>query len=432
MLKITKVSATALIFYVLFYVEIWGDNHLILYGTAAVTVVSILIHCLHTGSIAYEHVPYGVWNNLILVVYALVTGLFVSVDFITTFRTTITILAFSVVCIAMCYAAAEERSFEWILKAFVALALLCSGYTLLRGTQFQNYGITMSATNNPHTLAAVLFLGVFSVIYLGRDKERKFSIFTAVPIFLFMIVTIRCGSRKYLLASALIVGIWIWAGVREGWKSEDSNRRAATWFVLLAVAAVAYYIISHVYLGSDSQLRMQNSDDLGNRYRIQFYVESWKIFLNHPVFGAGMNQFKNLSTVVKGLFSHSTYAEALADLGFVGCLLYFTPIITASCRIIGRAFKPDRNYGNYLLLAFCLAELFIGTGQVFFMEFNHFLAWSVLFFYDLQAKESVPGNQPARRLPETGKYIRHDRTGMESMSGKLTSRQIPGTGKYIR
>lgn len=458
MLRLTKVSAAALIFYILFYVEIWGDNHLILYGTAAVTMLSMLIHWLRTESIAFKRVPYGIWNNLVLVVYAVVSGFFVTPDYMTTFRMSMTILAFSAICVAICYAAAEENSFEWILKVFIALALLCSAYTLLFGTPYQNYGITMSVNNNPHTLAAVLFLGEFSVIYLARDREKKLSLISAALIFLFLIIIIRCGSRKYLVASAMIVGIWTWAVVREGWKSEDSNRRAVTWLVLLAVIVVAYYIVTHFYLGSDSQLRMQNSDDQGNKYRILFYEESWKIFLNYPVFGAGMNQFKNLSTVVKGIFSHSTYAEALADLGFVGCVLYFTPIISASYRILVRAIRPGRKYSDYLLLAFCLAELFIGSAQVFFMEFHHFLIWSVLFFYDLQDREPLPGNLPiaqmsgigkyihqrrpvigsvpgnltAQGIPGTGKYIRRSRSGMEPVPGNLTTQGIPGTGRYIR
>ena len=406
MLKVTKISATILIIYILFYVEIWGDNHLILYGTAAVTVLSMLINCLRTGSFAYERVPYGIWNNLIMVVYAVVTGFFVAVDFSRAFRMSVTILAFSVVCIAMCYVAIEEGSFEWILKALVALALLCAAYTLLRGTQFQNYGITMSATNNPHTLAAVLFLGIFSVIYLGRDRERQFTFVQAALIALFMIVTILCGSRKYLLASGLIVGIWTWAVAKEGWKSGDSNRRYITVFMLVGIAGTVYYIIRNVYLGSDSYNRMQNSNDLGTQYRILFYKESWKIFLNHPIFGGGLNQFRSLSTIATGNYAHSTYAEAIADFGFVGCVLYFSPIVATSYRILKRAMRPERNYGDYLLLAFCLSELFIGAGQIFFMEFSHFLAWIILFYYGRQEMDSVSADSPTQQRVRKWKYIR--------------------------
>ncbi len=405
MLKITKIATVILTFYILFYKPIWGDKHVILYVSAGVAVLCVAIHCFYTGHMAYDRVPYGIWNNLILVIYAVGTGLFVAPDFMVTFRSSITLLAYAAVCIAMCYTSVEEGSFEWILKVLVALALLCSVYTLVRGTEWSGYGITMSPTNNPHSLGAVLNLGIFSVIYMSRNKETKFSLISAALILLFSIVTIRCGSRKYLLTNTLIEGIWAWAVVREGWKSGNSNRRIITAFAIIAFAVAAYYIIRNVYLGSDSYQRMHDSmEDAGNQNRVLFYERAWMIFLNHPIFGGGLNQFRYISGT--GMYAHSTYAEAIADFGFVGCVLYFSPIIAATCRIVSKAFKTDRNYGDYLLLAFCLSQLFIGTMQIFFMEFHLFLAWSILFFYERQTIESASEDLPVQQYDRRWKYIR--------------------------
>ncbi len=406
MLKVTKISTVVLIVYILFYQEIWGDNHLILYGSAAVAVLSTAIHCMNLGSLTYDYVPYGVWNNLIIVVYAVTVGCFVAADYMTTLRSSVTLLAFAVVCIAICYASAEEGSFEWVLKVMIAVALLCSLYTFIRGTEWQGYGIVLSATNNPHDLAAVLNIGIFSVLYLSRNKEKKLSLISAALIVLFSIVTIRCGSRKYLIANTLLEVIWAWTIIREGWKSGDSNRRIITVFMLITFAVVVYYIFTNVYLSSDSHNRMQNSDDLGNQYRFLFYKEAWRIFLDHPVFGAGLNQFKNLTQVAAGNYAHSTYAEAISDFGLVGCILYFVPIAAVAYRIIGRALNRNRNYGDFILLAFCLSELFIGTTQIFFMEFYHFLVWSILFHYDRQIVDSKLENPSAQPFVRTWKYIR--------------------------
>lgn len=406
MLKVTKISITALFFYILFYQEVWGDKHLILYGTAGAAILSIAVYWIRQGSLSIDRVPYGVWNNLILMIYAVTTGIFVAVNFTTTLQSSITLLAFSAVCIAMCYTSTEEGSFEWVLKAMVALALLCSLYTFVRGTEWPGYGIVLSANNNPHDLAAVLNIGIFSVLYLSRNRERKLSLFSTILVLLFTIVTIRCGSRKYLLANVAIEGVWMWTVVREEWKSGDSNRRGIIVFVLVVIACVAYYIFRNVYMTSDSYTRMQNGMDMGNQYRILFYKESWKIFLNHPFFGGGLNQFRYLSTVATGNYSHSTYAEALADFGSVGCILYFVPILAVTYRIIRKVFHSDRNYGDFLLLAYCLAELFIGTGQIFFMEFYHFIAWSILFFYGQPTTNPEHRNLMIRQSARTCKYIR--------------------------
>ena len=431
MLKITKASTVVLIFYVLFYVQIWGDNHLILYGSAAVSVISMLIYCMRTGSLAYDRVPYGIWNNLIMVIYTIVTGLFVSVDFQVSFRSSITLFAFAAICIALCYASAEEGSFEWMLKALIALALLCSVYTITCGTSWSGYGVSMSATNNPHTLGAVLNLGVFSIAYLVRDKKKKLSLINATLIFLFTVVTIMCGSRKFLIANVLIEGIWAWAVVREEWKTGDTNRKIIIAFLIIIIACVAYYIIHTVYLNSDSYNRMQNTNDMGNQHRIMFYEESWKIFLDHPIFGGGLNQFSRRSTVATGNYAHSTYAEAIADFGFVGCVLYFTPIITVTYRIIKKALGSKRNYGDYLLLAFCLSELFIGTGQIFFLEFNHFIAWSIVFFYG-QPDRNPMLTGPVQQAAKRGKYLRYGQLAMDSMQRNTPAREMDRTGKYFR
>ena len=393
-----------MIFYILFYLQVWGDNHLILYGSAAVVVLSMVIHCMREGTLKYDNVPYGIWNNLILAAYAVATGAFVAVDLMTTIRSAVTLMAYAVVCIAICYVSAEEKSFEWILKILVALALLCSLYTLFRGTEWAEYGITMSATNNPHNLAGVLNLGVFSMAYLCRDREKKLSFFSTVLILLFIFVTIRCGSRKYLLASTLLVGIWVWAIIKDGWKHGDANRKIAMVIVLFGFAGMAFFYFRNIFMGSDIYLRMQNNNDQGNQNRLWMYKLAWKIFLDHPLFGGGYDQFRYWSGL--GGYSHSTYAEAIADIGFVGCMLYFVPILSTSYRAFRRALNSGRSYGDYLLFAFCCSELFIGVGQIFFMEFHHFLAWTILFFYGRPVTDNKSGELPVQSYGRTCKYIR--------------------------
>ena len=404
MLKVAKVSSIVVIFYILFYNQIWGDIRLILYGSAAISVLSVVIHCMRTGSMNHKNVPYGIWNNLILVVYAIVTGSFVSADFTVTLRSSITLFAFSAVSIVICYASAEEGSFEWVLKMIISLAVLCSLYTLTRGVGRSGYGVTMSASNNPHSLGAVLNLGIFAVAYLSRNRERKFSLFSAALIILFIIVTILCGSRKFLIANILLVGIWAWAVVLEEWTTGDTNRRIIVVMLLMVFAGIAYTIVCNVYMSSGSRLRMQDINDMGNQSRILYYERAWKIFLDHPFFGGGYNQFCILSGT--GNYAHSTYAEAIADLGLVGSVMYFAPFVAVTYRIFGRVLRTEREYGDYLLFALCVSELFIGIGQVFFMEFYHFLFWSILFFYGRPTEDSEPGNLPVSQFAQTSKYIR--------------------------
>lgn len=337
------------------------------------------IHCINMGSLKYTNVPFGIWNNLALAIYSILVGFTMVENTLSILSSTITLLAYSIVCIAISYTATEEGSFEWVLKVLVALALVCSIYTLFFGVEWDRYGITMSKTNNPHNLAGVLNLGIFATAYMNRNKENKFSFISFILMMLFILVTIKCGSRKYLVANALIVTAWALAALKDKLSNEDKNQKILAVLIFIMFATVVYFISHDIFLSSNSYNRMQSNMDQGNQNRLWMYEKAWEIFLDHPIFGGGFNQFRYWSGT--GGYSHSTYAEAIADFGVVGCTLYFLPILTVTCRLIRKCLNSERNYGNFVLLSFCILELFIGVGQIFFMEFHHFLVWTMLFFY---------------------------------------------------
>lgn len=379
MLKITKISAAALIFYILFYLQVWGDNHIILYGTAVVTVLSMAVYCFQQGYLELTKVPFGIWNNLIMVVYSLITGFFVAYNYEAMVSSCVTYAAFSAVCVATCYASSMEGSFEWVLKVLIALAVVCAVYALFQGAYWIGYGRTLSMTNNPHTFAAVMNLGIFSVAFIMRNKENAFSLISVLLILFFFYSIIECGSRKYVIASSCFVILWLFASFKKQWNKSNNQQRIIWLFSCACFILLAVYLFRRVYSQSDLNYRMQEMNNSGNQKRVWFYEQAWKIWMDHPFFGGGFDQFKYLSGA--GGYAHSTYAEAIADFGFVGCVLYFSPIFYASYQILKRALSTERNYSALLLASLCVAELFLGVGQIFFMEFYHFLTWMILFYY---------------------------------------------------
>ena len=402
MLKVTKISAIVLMFYILFYLQIWGDNHLILYGSAILTAGSMIIYCLQEGYIDLSKVPFGVWNNLIIVAYSLITGIFVAYNYSTVVSSSITLAAYSIVCVAMCYVSSEEGSFEWVLKILIVLSFVCSVYSLFRGAVWEGYGKTLSRSNNPHAFAAVMNLGIFSAAYIIKSKERSRSIIYEALIILFFYSIIASGSRKYLIASVCLILIWIITIFRDRWASGDNKDRLILFFIFMLLLVAGIYIYRHIYVGSSMHQRMLNSDDMGNQNRIRNYRKALEIFIENPVFGGGYDQFQFYSGA--GGYAHSTYAEAIADFGLVGCIIYFTPIIVSTFRIINNAIGAQRDYHSWLVFAFCISELFIGIGQIFFMEFYHFPAWMILFYYSQKVKEQRL--KAIQQVKPTSKYIR--------------------------
>ena len=399
MLKITKLSASALIFYILFYLQVWGDNHIILYGTAVISVISMLVYCFQQGQMKIDNIPFGIWNNLIMVFYSLITGFFVSYDYSTTVSGCITFAAYSAVCIAICYVSAEEGSFEWVLKVLIALAAICGLYAIFRGADWAGYGRTLSRKNNPHIFAAIMNLGIFSVAYIRRNEEKVANLLSVLLILFFFYSTISSGSRKYLIASLCLIIIWMIAFFKNQWKDSDTLQRITEIVFGLLILFLAAYQFQAIFLRSDIFLRFQDQDDLGNEHRIWFYQQAWEIFLNHPLFGGGYDQFQFLSGA--GVYAHSTYAEAIADFGFIGCLLYFAPILSVSYSIMKNAFFTKKNYSAVMLGALYISELFIGVGQIFFMAFQHFIAWTIIFYY---ASDKDQDNKPT---VSRSKYIRN-------------------------
>ena len=379
MSKITKLSASVLLYYFFFFKDVYGDTPRVLYITSIICVFSVLLYCFQQGSIELTNVPFGVWNNLIMVVYALLTGVFVSYNYFATISGCVTYAAFSTVCISICYISAEEGSLEWLLKVLISLAVVCAVYTLFRGYEWRGYGRTLSETNNPHLFAAVMYLGIFSVGFIRRNKERTASIASAAFIALFYYSIIECGSRKYMLAGSCLVLIWMVVSIKEVLRNSDILEKIILFVGCAVFVALALYLFQRVFYQSNIYVRLNEMDDPGNQHRILYYKEAWEIFLKHPLFGGGYDQFKYLSGA--GAYAHSTYAEAIADFGFLGCMIYFPPIIYASGQALYRAFIDKRDYASMLLAALCISELFLGAGQIFFMGLGHILLWMILFFY---------------------------------------------------
>lgn len=406
MIKITKISTIVVIAYIFVFTQIWGDNHIILYGSSLIVVVSMALCWLKDRNIELSTIPYGIWNNFIMIVYSLITGLFVAYNYNSLISSCITFASFSVICVAICYISVVEKDFEWLFNTLIVVALVCAIWLLFNGQAWKGYGRTLSYRNNPHFLAAVMNLGIFSVAYKCRKFDTKGFLTSGVLIILFIYCIIECGSRKYLIVSMFFIVIWGWNYSSSIWKTNNPNQRILlTVFLGLVILFILYYFIN-VYSTTLLHSRMLDAEDDGNVKRVYLYQSSIRIFLDSPIVGKGYDQFKYWSYT--GGYAHSTYAEALADFGVIGCLLYFLPILSTTYKITRCAFMERKDYRSRLMLALCASELFIGVGQIFFMEFYLFIAWTILFNYSF-ISETMEKNKELKEIQgetPSSKYIR--------------------------
>jgi uncharacterized membrane protein YbhN (UPF0104 family) len=201
----------------------------------------------------------------------------------------------------------------------------------------------------------------------GFSQNHNFLAFQMLIGASALLTFIRSRARKEILLGLLLAGLWF-AGSRSGWISIACLVVAAIYLKRLrgreALAAFAYALAAAVvlalvpifmahltaHLGSGATSRVIFPQHLtahlgsGATSRVIFpqmvrteasvaerlatLAGGWKLFVEHPVFGAGLGAFRNehiLSSSSIPLVIHSTPLWLLAELGLVGFLAFAIP-----------------------------------------------------------------------------------------------------------
>lgn len=321
--------------------------------------------------------------------YSLLTGVLLASNRSLIVSSVSTYVAFWMICACINMICLNLRTIDWILKQLIILCLICAIYTILHGYGYYNGVIvrTMGPENNPNTLGAMMVFGMFAIMYRIEPKlKNMIYIFPFIVLFLYIIIL--TGSKKALLAAAIMLMIWFvgfLAGIR---KNEHLIIRLITYIVLGIIVCVGIYYFITQYINTVSFVRMKGLFDSGSTStRIQMYLEAYKIFKENILVGVGYNHYRVVSSMQT--YSHSTYAELLADTGIVGVFLFLFPIIKVGNQIIKYVLKK-RDYYGFLLLALYLIEIFLGSVIIFMYEFMHLFMWSILFaIMDIIRKDMI-------------------------------------------
>ncbi|MBD3286428.1 hypothetical protein GF359_07695 [candidate division WOR-3 bacterium] len=162
---------------------------------------------------------------------------------------------------------------------------------------------------------------------------------------------------------------------------------------LLIVGIIIFYFAFQQYFATSglSLMNFFTATRIGSiQWRAHFAVKSIEIFLNHPLFGIGVDCFRSIfrfySSTTPHVFSpviHNSYLEILSGTGLLGFIPFMTAIFF-SLRNFWRARKSfialnDRKralFAEGLLVAF-LAQLFT---HIFLSTQHHILLFSFFAF----------------------------------------------------
>ena len=368
-----------LITYLFWYVLSFGNSAIVLYGSTIVSVICILIHILYKREIYIQDFPLGIKMPFVLVIYCVFTSLLFSENKIGTLNATLTFFAFTLVCFVISYISFEKQSIDWLINAIIVIVFLCCFWTTFYGTEFPNYGRVLGRYCNPHILGAVMNIGVFALAYRGGVNIIKSFFFMIMSIWP-VIVIINCSSRKGLLAVFILYIFWGGLLIRHIFYNESNIMKIICVIIIALIVLAIIYYYNNIYINTTMAKRMSHfSEEESNTFRVFLYEIAINIFKDHPFFGVGMDGFKYVS--ITGGMSHSTYAESIADFGFLGCCIYYIPILHSLIAAVYRFFVYGYEYHTGLVIALIVTELFFGIGQVFFLEPVHFIFWTIIFCY---------------------------------------------------
>ena len=346
----------------------------------------------------------GIWINFGIGIYALVTGLIVAYNIDWLLESVQMVLQYSFIMYAVYYLASKTKNgINWVLVTVNIAALICCAFLLYHPYSRINGRYSLSERNNPNTLGVILVVGIFSVAY-GIKPSIKHILIALPQIGIMLYGVIMTGSRKSLIAALVIIALALWEVLKEVKKHLSTNQLLLVLVVFTIIMVVGSKYLLSFYRTSRVAERMQIMQESHeeDENRILFYKRAWEILLEKPFFGGGLNQFRFWSGF--NAYAHSTYAEAIADFGIIGCIIYFFPLIITGRIIIHNAFFYTSTYKNRLLVVLFIVEVFLGFGQIFFLDFVHFLAWTILYFCGFEEKKSYDACEEKRESRR--KYIK--------------------------
>ena len=383
-----QVCCCVLIVYYCWYVQAFGNWGMVVNSAFLIMCGCLFLIWIFEGGIQYNSAPFGVWNSLIMTLYCLVTGFFVAYDQSELFASVREYLIYFLITYALCFVSKKRNSFLWILRTIQAATLICCFHMFFFGHHYTSNRVVLTANSNPNLLGVILCLGLFSIIFKSKMKMKNLVI--VVPQVLFVLYSIiMTGSRKSLIVALILLGTWGISLCRHTMKHGTLRQKWFIWIAIIgAVGLMAYYYKTFLVNTAVFDRMQTMGNEESNSARLRMYADAFEIFKDKPFFGGGLDQFRFWSGW--GVISHSTYAEALADFGLIGTVLYLIPHLYAAYRMLRLSFQAGDKFHSQMVLGLCAAELFLGTVQIWFIEMSHFFIWTIIFLYIQGYPTDVP------------------------------------------
>lgn len=244
----------------------------------------------------------------------------------------------------------NEKRLKKVVWFVVIFSSLMAFYGILQrlATPEGIYGVRTSAGSipfgpfvNQHHFATFMQMsaGLTLSLLFAADAGKERRILLAAALVVMGVATVSTSSRGGLLGFLGVIAFVLLLNLLGGrWSRRESGFASQRLFAIAAASIAILVAIFGVVLligGNDSLLRGLGAVKAGSDIssgRLDFWAVAWKIFLEHPLLGAGLESFGVAFTkhdTWNGQFrieqAHNEYLQMLADAGIAGgiCLVAF-------------------------------------------------------------------------------------------------------------
>jgi len=268
---------------------------------------------------------------------------------------------------------------------FVLLCYLATASLLIRrggDSAFRIFLLTYAAAG---TAVAALEIGLLALGGLGIShlpvnhaaiegfaQNRNFLAFQFLMAIAATMVAARDKAQRIVMLALLMAGLWF-SGSRSGWIAlaflvvAGLYTRAAGWretAIAVALAAalalvvglipvLGVWLIPAADYGGRMLIPPVLPSELSSEERLVSLIGGLRMFLDHPILGAGLGAFRNQMILARSgipLLIHSTPLWLLAEAGVVGFLAFFVPALYLLLSEFARA----RGDAGAKLMVLCL------------------------------------------------------------------------------
>ncbi|HEX03529.1 MAG TPA: O-antigen ligase family protein [Bacteroidetes bacterium] len=263
--------------------------------------------------------------------------------------------------------------------SFVLLYGLITGefQSALSGEETRVYSITTS----PNTIAQQTIPFIGFLVYMFKETKKPQIRTALIALMIFAGTTIIfTGSRKGMLGLGLAISLYyIFQIMRKGKRKRLKDFLLFT-LLMMVVLTLIPIILNETLAGKRLQEFM--TDPLSEQKRINMYLDGWQMFLDNPIFGVGLGNYRLLSPYQSA--AHSDYMEILTGTGIIGFVLYFSMYFVGLARLLRVRKLPLSNNEHHhirMLLALFIVEVVLNFGRSVYISPYHSFVLMTYFGY---------------------------------------------------